>query len=112
MGDEETETPWQNGLPPRDRIGVFVGITEHGNVEMLGRAILDLWRHRGRLHETYRADADYVNQFSSANLARRVDGLLRGILDARGGSCRRMTTREGDTTETQASSPRTKTAFR
>ncbi|MDO4558986.1 MAG: beta-ketoacyl-[acyl-carrier-protein] synthase family protein, partial [Planctomycetia bacterium] len=32
-GDEETETPWNNGLPPRDRLGVFIGITEHGNVE-------------------------------------------------------------------------------
>ena len=32
-GDDDTETAWKNGMPPRDRVGVYIGITEHGNVE-------------------------------------------------------------------------------
>ena len=32
-GDENTETEWQTGMPDRSRVGVYIGVTEHGNVE-------------------------------------------------------------------------------
>jgi glycosyltransferase involved in cell wall biosynthesis len=65
----------------RSRVGI---VPEYGNPESLGRSILELWSQRGRLHEIYRADADYVDRFSSESMAQRVHELLSGVV-ARGG---------------------------
>ena len=65
----------------RSRVGI---VPEYGNPESLGRSILELWSQRGRLHEIYRADADYVARFSSESMAQRVHELLSGVV-AHGG---------------------------
>ncbi|HBO45362.1 MAG TPA: hypothetical protein DD670_15815, partial [Planctomycetaceae bacterium] len=54
-------------------------VPEFGQVEALSQSMLELWDNRERLHAVYRADQDYVRQFSSDAMVDRVDLLLNRL---------------------------------
>jgi hypothetical protein len=55
-------------------------ISSHEEVDLTTRQLLELWRDRERLAEVYRADWDYIMQFSRSHMAQKVSHLLDSIV--------------------------------
>jgi hypothetical protein len=56
----------------------------HQDTDGIARCLLDMWKSRRSLAETYRPDKAYIGQFSRGAMASRVNDLLRRLMTRQG----------------------------